>query len=134
MWVLIMVFAFAALWFFPLAVVVSYDGSWRLRWLPRVWCGYAAAVPLPVGKKARRRRSPLRRLPPGFYLSLMGQLAARLGLFRFRFIVLPDRSRFRCIAGVTVGHIIISIARAALVYSRRRKRRGQWLLNMRSRS
>ena len=105
MWVLIMVFVFAALWFFPLAVIVSYNGSWRLRWLPRVWCGYAAAVPLPFGKKARRWRYPLRRLPLGFYLSLLGQLAARLSLFRFCFIVLPDRSRFRCIAGVTVGKI-----------------------------
>ena len=134
MWVLITGFAAAALWFFPLTAIVSYDGSWRLLWLPRVWCGYAAARPLPAGREARRGRSLLFRFPPGFSAQLARQLVRRLSLLRFRFYLAPDRGRLYCIAGITVGNIIISIARAALVYSRRRKRRGQWPLNTRSRS
>ncbi len=131
---LIIVFCAVALWFFPFTVSVSYNGSWRILWLPRVWCGYAAARPLPADREAQRGRSVLRRLPPGFSRQLLHQLLVHLDLLRFRFYLLPDRSRLRCIAGITVGNIIISIARAALIYSRRRKRRGQWPLNMRSRS
>ncbi|MBO7668585.1 MAG: hypothetical protein J6T26_09000 [Firmicutes bacterium] len=134
MWIAIIVFAGLGLWFLPLAAVVSYDGGWRLLWLPRVWCGYAAARPLPARKEARRGRSLLRRLPPGFSAQLLRQLLIRLGLLRFRFCLAPEGSRLYCIAGITVGNIIISIARAALIYSRRRKRRGQWPLNMRSRN
>ena len=134
MWVPIMIFAGLALWFFPVAAIVSYKGGWRLLWLPKVWCGYAAARRLPAVKEARRGRSLLRRLPPGFSLRLLSQLSRRLSLFRYRFFLQPGRSRLFCIAGITVGNIIISIARAALIYSRRRKRRGQWPLNMRSRS
>lgn len=134
MWVLVIVFAAAALWFSPVVVIISYNGCWRLLWLPRVWLGYAAAIPLPAGREGRRGRSLLRRLPPGFSLPLLRQLAARLYLFRFRSTLLSDRGRFFCIAGITVGNAIISIARAVLIYSGRRKRRGKWQLNMRSRS
>ena len=125
MWLIPIIFAALTLWFFPLTAALSYDGRWRVFWLPRVWCGFASPLPLSLsGKKCRRQ---LRRLPLRFWCGLVRRLLVRLRPFRFR--LCPDQGglRFHCIAGVTAGHIIISIAGAALHHAGRRKRK-RWKL------
>lgn len=134
MWITALIFIGAGLWFFPLTAVIFFDGGWRLFWLPRVWCGYAAARRLSLGRKERQGRTLLGRVPAVFSLILGRQLISRLELGRVSFCFTPAGSRFYCIAGITLGHIIISMARAALIYTKRRKlwkRRLPWPLNMR---
>ncbi len=122
MWFLVMVFLAASLWFFPLTAELYWNGRWRLRWLPRVWCGYAAGRKL--DRSGKDRRIPARRHPPlAFSLILGRQLLSRLRVRDLRFHFRPGAGEFYCIAGVTAGHIIISILRAAWLYGRRRKRR-----------
>ena len=129
MWLIPIIFAALTLWFSPLTAAFSYDGRWRVFWLPRVWCGFALPRHLSLsGKKSRR--SPCR-LPLRFWCSLGRRLLVRLRPFRFRLCPAPCGFYFHCIAGVTVGHIIISIAGAALHHTgrRKRKRRKLWPLN-----
>lgn len=127
MWIAVIVFVSLGLWCYPLTLLLLYDGSWRLFWLPRVWCGYAVARELHRQKPARKRR------PPGFYLRLGLLLLRRLQQAAGRFYLTPGSSRAFCIVGVTLGNLILSSAGAA-VCGRRRKRSRKWPLNMISKS
>ena len=126
MWLIPIIFAALTLWFFPLTAALSYDGRWRVFWLPRVWCGFAAPRELRFGNK-RRRSAP--KLPPLFYITLGSELLSRLQTGCFAFCLRTGCVRSYCIVGVTVGYIILSTARAALICVGRRKRRGLLLLN-----
>ena len=130
MWLIPIIFAALTLWFFPLTAAFSYDGRWRVSWLPRVWCGFASPRPLSLSGKKRRSR-PLRLLPLGFQWGLGRRLLARLRPFRFFLCPVQGGLRFHCIAGVTAGHIIISMVGAALHQARLRKRNRRilWPLN-----
>ena len=122
LWLTAVIFTAAGLWFFPLVAAVYYDGKWHACWLPRVCCGFASPRRLSPLKKERQGASLLSRLPRRFSLVLGRELLSRLRVIRFRFYLAPGRRRLLCIAGITLGHIIISIARAAALYRRRLKR------------
>ena len=126
MWTAAAIFIGLGLWSYPLTAAFTHDGRWRVFWLPRVWCGFAAPRELRFGNK-RRRSAP--KLPPLFYITLGRELLSRLQTGCFAFCLRPGCVRSYCIVGVTVGHIILSTARAALICAGRRKRRGLWLLN-----
>lgn len=128
MWILILFLGLTGLWWARLNFEIVYRGGWKLYWLP--WAGSGRSLRRELSRRKKKDdregkdekggqegKGSDTRLSHSFGRLVLRQARSHLRVDKWHFCISYGGSSFHCIAHIRLGHIIISMAKAAAAYA-----------------